>query len=316
MSGYKSATAERTSNVLLIVILLVVVAFAGWLASTSDNGVVGGVLLFVFGLVLGGIPGALVFAGIDSVLNPDQQAAGDVAHREPAQASATGATSRRVPQNNPRICPHCGRASARRLSGFCDGCGSLLYDDGIWVAGDMRDPVATYAWDKQQKEWGVLDTREGRVERERQAAEAERSAAEAERARLASRSARPTPRLIRKASEAEELAAEWVRWMGFPGASVTPPGADGGIDVIGPGASGVIAAQVKFEAVAAGRPKLQELYGAGLAAGASTTAFFSSAGFTAQARTWADQVGMALFEFALDGSIVAVNEPARRLFEG
>ncbi len=179
----------------------------------------------------------------------------------------------------------------------------------------MRDPVATYVWDKQKREWWILTTRERRVEDERKAAEAQRVAAEAERAKLASRPAIPTPRLISRAAEAEELAAEWIRWMGFPGAAVTPAGTDGGIDVIGPGANGVIAAQVKFEAVPAGRPKLQELYGAGLAAGATVTAFFSSAGFSAQAQAWADQVGMALFEFAVDGSVVPVNQRGRGIFE-
>lgn len=316
MSNYKSVLAERTSNALLIVTLLAVVVFAGWFASTSSKGVGGGAVLFICGLVLGAIPGSLIFAGLDHVLSANRQG-GEPGTPKPAslQAPYTRAVPKRIPQNNPRMCPHCGRASMRRLSGFCEGCGSLLYDDGIWVAGDMRDPVATYVWDKQKKEWWVLTTREKRVEEERKAADAQRRAADAERARLASRPAKPTPRLIRKASEAEELSAEWIRWMGFPGALATAAGTDGGIDVFGPGATGVIAAQVKFEAVPAGRPKLQELYGAGMAAGATHTAFFSSAGFTAQAQGWAEQVGMALFEFALDGSIVPTNEHGRRLFE-
>lgn len=316
MSSYRSATAERTSNALLIVILLAVVVFAGWLAVTESESVAGFIIRFILGLAIGLIPGALLFAGLDSALGAIRQGSDPADSRvPPSQTSSPRAAPARIPQNNPRICPRCGHATMRRLSGFCEGCGSLLYDDGIWVAGDMRDPVATYVWDKHKKEWWVLTTREKRAEEERKAAEAQRRAADAERARLASRSAKPTPRLIRKASEAEELCAEWVRWMGFPGALVTPAGTDGGIDVVGPGATGVIAAQVKFEAVPAGRPKLQELYGAGVAAGATVTAFFSSAGFTAQARGWADPVGMALFEFALDGSIVPANEHGRRLFE-
>lgn len=35
---------------------------------------------------------------------------------------------------------------------------------------------------------------------------------------------RPRGRLVRDAREAEELAAEWVRWMGFPTACTTPLG--------------------------------------------------------------------------------------------
>ncbi|MDP2774261.1 MAG: restriction endonuclease [Nocardioides sp.] len=316
MSNYKSAAAEKASNALLIVILVAVVAFAGWLASTSSKGVGGGIVLFISGLVFGAIPAALIFAGLDHVLSTSSRGAEQVDPKAAASpAPSSRAAPKRIPQNNPRICPHCGRASMRRLSGFCEGCGSLFYDNGIWIAGDMRDPVATYVWDEEKKEWGILTTRELRAKEERKAAEAQRRAADAERARLTSRPARPTPRLIRRASEAEELCAEWLRWMGFPGALVTPAGTDGGIDVIGPGSTGVIAAQVKFEAVSAGRPKLQELYGAGVAAGATTTAFFSSAGFTRQAQDWADQVGMALFEFSLDGSIVPANEHSRRLFE-
>jgi HJR/Mrr/RecB family endonuclease len=124
------------------------------------------------------------------------------------------------------------------------------------------------------------------------------------------------PRMVRSAAEAEELCAEWIRWMGFADADVTVAGADGGLDVVGSNETGTIAAQVKFEAVSAGRPKVQALYGAGMAAGASIFAFFSSAGYTQQAEQWASGVGMALFGFALDGSIVAANEAAEHLMDG
>lgn len=120
------------------------------------------------------------------------------------------------------------------------------------------------------------------------------------------RPTRPAPRLVRDAREAEELAAEWVRAMGFRDARTTPPGADGGLDIHSPG-TGVVVGQVKFEAVKTGRHTLQALYGAGHAAGAKQFVFFSSAGYTSVAVSWADAVGMALFRFALDGTVEAAN---------
>lgn len=122
---------------------------------------------------------------------------------------------------------------------------------------------------------------------------------------------RPRPRMVRDAREAEELAAEWVRWLGWVDARTTPVGADRGIDVIG---SDVVA-QVKFEAVKTGRPTLQALYGAGIAHGARQFLFFSSAGYTEQASDWTNGLGIALFRFTLDGSIEPANEDARRLFD-
>jgi hypothetical protein len=122
----------------------------------------------------------------------------------------------------------------------------------------------------------------------------------------------PKPRLVRDAREAEELAAEWLQSMGFVDARTTPPGADGGIDLHTP-STGQVVGQVKFEAVKTGRPRLQALYGAGHAAGASVFVFFSSAGYTAAAAAWADVVGMALFRFRVDGAVEAANESGRRL---
>lgn len=128
---------------------------------------------------------------------------------------------------------------------------------------------------------------------------------------------RPTPRLVRDAAEAEEMAAEWVRWLGWAHAKRTPATADGGIDVLGRNARSTskVAAQVKFEALPTGRPILQGLYGAGHGEGADTWLFFSSAGYTAQAQEWAGKVGMALFRFTLDGGIEGINPRARELLQ-
>lgn len=45
-------------------------------------------------------------------------------------------------------------------------------------------------------------------------------------------SGRPPERLIREARDAELIAAEWMRYLGFADAVATPVGADGGIDVV------------------------------------------------------------------------------------
>ena len=71
---------------------------------------------------------------------------------------------------------------------------------------------------------------------------------------------------------------------------------------------------MKFEAVKTGRPVLQGLYGAGHALGAKYWVFLSSAGYTAQAREWAESVQMALFRFTLDGGIEPVSHEASRLW--
>lgn len=107
--------------------------------------------------------------------------------------------------------------------------------------------------------------------------------------------------------DAERCAAIWVRAMGHPDAAVTPPGADGGIDIAGRH----VLAQVKFRTVKATRPEVQQLLGA---AGRREVElfFFSTSGFTADALAWATGVGIAAFQLQFDGSIVPMNAPAAR----
>jgi hypothetical protein len=122
--------------------------------------------------------------------------------------------------------------------------------------------------------------------------------------------ARPAPRLIRAAHDAELVAADWMTYLGFGKARVTPIGVDAGIDVHAE--RGV--AQVKFEAVPTGRPVVQGLFGAATGEG-KPGVFFSSAGYTAEAVSWAERVGVALFRFDLQGEPEPVNQPARKLFD-
>ena len=117
---------------------------------------------------------------------------------------------------------------------------------------------------------------------------------------------RPKGRLIRTAADAEIVAAEWMCWMGFRDSTRTPTGADGGIDVRARDA----VAQVKMHAKPIGRPDVQQLYGA---ARGRRALFFSLDTYTDEARSWADEVGMALFRFDLQGEPEAVNSAARTM---
>lgn len=125
-----------------------------------------------------------------------------------------------------------------------------------------------------------------------------------------SRGPRPTPSLIRTYRDAEEAATQWMRWLGWGDASVTPQGKDGGIDVIATHA----VAQVKAHVNPIGRPEIQKLYGVATDL-RRTPLFFASAGYTPDATSWASRVSMALFRFDLQGQPEPVNEVARELWE-
>ena len=71
-------------------------------------------------------------------------------------------------------------------------------------------------------------------------------------------------------------------------------------------------AQVKAQLTPVGRPELQALYGVARSEGRRPL-FFSLMSYTAAARTWADEVGMALFRFDHAGTVEAVNPAAETL---
>ncbi len=106
--------------------------------------------------------------------------------------------------------------------------------------------------------------------------------------------------------DAEVNAATQMRSMGFPDATVTAAGADGGIDVHAANA----VAQVKLHGKPTGRPDLQRLYGARGGNHSKAMLFFTLAGYSAAAVEYADQVEMALFTYSLDGTIRASNSAA------
>ena len=94
--------------------------------------------------------------------------------------------------------------------------------------------------------------------------------------------------------------------MGYTDAQVTASGPDAGLDVVATAA----VAQVKFRQQAVNRPALQQLVGArGPRPGA--TLFFSLSGYTADARRYAEQAGIATFLLHPDGSLEAVNAMAQ-----
>ncbi len=121
---------------------------------------------------------------------------------------------------------------------------------------------------------------------------------------------RPEPRLIRTPREAELVAVDWMRYLGFTDAVATPVGADEGIDVI----SERGLAQVKMEGKPTSRPTVQQLHGVATAE-EKEALFFSLGGYTSPASTWASQHGIALFRYDHQGTPQAVNPPALRLME-
>jgi hypothetical protein len=139
------------------------------------------------------------------------------------------------------------------------------------------------------------------------AARAEAAARPAPAAPLAGR---PEPRLIRSAREAELVAVDWMRYLGFTDAVATPVGADEGIDVI----SERGLAQVKMEGRPTSRPTVQQLHGVATAK-EKEALFFSLTGYTSPASTWASQHGIALFQYDHQGTPRAINPPALRLME-
>jgi hypothetical protein len=115
-------------------------------------------------------------------------------------------------------------------------------------------------------------------------------------------------RSIRSPDDAEQVAAEWMRHLGFGDARCTGAGTDGGVDV----RSQAAVAQVKAQLSPVGRPELQALYGVARSEGRQPL-FFSLMSYTAAALTWADEVDMALFRFDHAGMVEAVNGPAEAL---
>ncbi|GHK01754.1 restriction endonuclease [Streptomyces sp. NPDC003753] len=119
----------------------------------------------------------------------------------------------------------------------------------------------------------------------------------------------PARRQIQSWQEAEHNAAAWMRHWGYEDARAQPGGSDGGVDVRSRQALG----QVKYQGAAVGRPELQRLFGARGRAMDKDLLFFTGSSYAATALEYAAENGIALFVYGLDGSMTAVNAPARRI---
>jgi len=108
--------------------------------------------------------------------------------------------------------------------------------------------------------------------------------------------------------KAEEIAAAWLRRLGYPDALVTPVGPDDGVDVSACGA----VAQVKWTGRPIGIRDVRDLAGTGKAGQARF--FFSKSGYTKPALRWATDLEhpVRLFIMGEDGNIVACNYRAKR----
>lgn len=136
--------------------------------------------------------------------------------------------------------------------------------------------------------------------------EEERAAQAAADAEAAKRHEMPPPRLIKTPEDAEAIARDVLAALGFEGVRVTRAGPDGGVDVRGH----TVVAQVKLEGVKTDVARVQALYGVAAYEG-KQGAFFSLAGYTAAAVTWAQQARIALFEFDYSGSVVSRSTEAQ-----
>lgn len=111
----------------------------------------------------------------------------------------------------------------------------------------------------------------------------------------------PPPRAIREWIDAEHNAAAWMKYLGHPTATVTPGGADGGVDVRAKDAL----AQVKMRVGRVSRPDVQRLVGAAGRNSGQALYFFSFGGYTADALVYARQSEIAAFTILLDGDVTA-----------
>ena len=112
---------------------------------------------------------------------------------------------------------------------------------------------------------------------------------------------------IRTPHEAELNAALRMREMGFPDATVTANGSDGGIDVRSAGAL----AQVKWRGGMVGRPELQNLFGARGHEYSKKLLFFAASAYSQHAVEYAEAMAIALFVYEPDGTLVPQNPHAR-----
>jgi hypothetical protein len=109
---------------------------------------------------------------------------------------------------------------------------------------------------------------------------------------------------------AEELAASFLRSLGFADAMTTMAGADGGADVV---ALGLVAQVKNWTSTVVGEPAIRDVYGTAVAR-RSRAAFFTSSRYSAAAQIFAEENDVALFTYRQsDGRVIAINQHAELL---
>lgn len=114
---------------------------------------------------------------------------------------------------------------------------------------------------------------------------------------------------IKTFAQAEQNAARQMRALGYTDARVTPPGPDGGIDVL----SSTAVAQVKWRGAQVSRPDLHRLYGARGGRHHLDMLFFAATNYSGPAIQYANEVDIALFVYSPAGELDPVNRSAQRL---
>ncbi|PPJ02256.1 restriction endonuclease [Nocardia cyriacigeorgica] len=114
---------------------------------------------------------------------------------------------------------------------------------------------------------------------------------------------------IKTFAQAEQNAARQMRALGYTDARVTPPGPDGGIDVL----SSTAVAQVKWRGAQVSRPDLHRLYGARGGRHHLDMLFFAASKYSRPAIQYANEVDIALFEYSPTGELDPVNRSAQRI---
>jgi hypothetical protein len=119
----------------------------------------------------------------------------------------------------------------------------------------------------------------------------------------------PAHRLIRDAVEAEEIAVDWLHWLGFAGARRR--GAELALGIEGAG----IVADVTFDPLPMERRALEAMVQqSGAAPGRFVS--FTFAGWSPASFVWAQEHNVSLVRFTFAGTLDPSNDPARRLRSG
>lgn len=114
----------------------------------------------------------------------------------------------------------------------------------------------------------------------------------------------PPARVVLQWPDAEQLACDFLEWLGYRGVRCTGNGADGGVDVESP----AVVAQVKMHNRPTGRPEIQRLFG--IATVENKVPFFFAMAFSQEAIEWADKAVVRLYKFDRNGTVAAVGSTA------